>query len=42
MSETFAAALAGIALPDTEGREVRLGDLWRESPAVVAFLRHYG
>ncbi len=42
MSETLSAALAGIALPDTEGREVRLGDLWRDDPAILVFLRHYG
>ncbi len=42
MSNTLSAALADIALPDTEDREVRLGTLWREQPAVVVFLRHYG
>jgi prostamide/prostaglandin F2alpha synthase len=39
---SLSAALAPIALPDTDGREVRLGSLWEEGPAVVAFLRHYG
>ncbi len=42
MSETLSAVLSGIALPDTEGREIRLGSLWREGPAVLVFLRHYG
>lgn len=42
MAETLSAALADIALPDTTGREVRLGSLWAESPAVLVFLRHYG
>lgn len=42
MNESLSAALAGISLPDTEGREVRLGTLWQESPAVLVFLRHYG
>ena len=42
MSETLSAALAGITLPDTEGREVQLGSLWQEGPAVLVFLRHYG
>jgi len=42
MATTLSSALAEISLPDTEGREVRLGDLWAESPAVVVFLRHYG
>jgi peroxiredoxin len=34
--------LAEIALEDQDGREVRLGDLWRERPAVLVLLRHYG
>lgn len=42
MAQTLAAVLAPIALPDPEGRQVRLGSLWEEKPAVVAFLRHYG
>jgi hypothetical protein len=42
MAETLAAALAPIVLPDTEGRQVRLGSLWEERPAILVFLRHYG
>ncbi len=42
MALTLAQRLAGITLPDPEGRKVRLGFLWAESPAVVVFLRHYG
>lgn len=42
MAESVSAALAPIALPDTDGREVRLGSLWAERPAVLVFLRHYG
>ncbi len=42
MSDTLSAALADIVLPDTESEEIRLGSLWRESPAVLVFLRHYG
>ena len=38
LSET----LSGIALPDVDGREVRLGSLWEKTPAVLVFLRHYG
>jgi hypothetical protein len=37
-----ADALADITLPDHEGREVRIGDLWRERPAALVWLRHYG
>jgi hypothetical protein len=39
---TLAERLAGITLPDPDGREVRLGALWAEHPAVLVFLRHYG
>ena len=34
--------LADVVLKDHDGKDVRLGDLWRERPAVLAFLRHYG
>jgi hypothetical protein len=37
-----ADALAAIALPDPDGNEVRLGDLWAERPAALVWLRHYG
>ena len=37
-----ADALADIVLPDYEGNEVRLGDLWQDRPAVLVWLRHYG
>jgi hypothetical protein len=34
--------LADMVLPDHEGNEVRLGDLWKDGPAVLVWLRHYG
>ena len=37
-----ADALADFVLPDQEGHEVRLGDLWAERPAALVWLRHYG
>ena len=37
-----AAELAEIRLRDQDGNEVRLGDLWRDRPAVLVWLRHYG
>jgi hypothetical protein len=37
-----ADALADIVLPDQDGREVRLGELWRERPVALVWLRHYG
>jgi hypothetical protein len=37
-----ADALADIVLPDHEGSDIRLGDLWSVGPAVLVWLRHYG
>jgi hypothetical protein len=34
--------LAEIVLPDHEGHDVRLGDLWNDGPAALVWLRHYG
>ena len=34
--------IADLSLPDTDGNEVTLRDLWREGPAVIVWLRHYG
>jgi hypothetical protein len=42
MAESFSAKLAGITLPDLEGKSTRLGSLWESGPAVLVFLRHYG
>ncbi len=39
---TEAGELAEITLRDPDGAEVRLGDLWRERPVVLVWLRHYG
>ncbi len=37
-----AEALADIVLPDHEGNDVRLGELWQGRPAALVWLRHYG
>jgi hypothetical protein len=37
-----AETLADIVLPDQDGDAVRLGDLWRDAPAALVWLRHYG
>ena len=42
MESTLSAKLAGIVLPDADGKQIRLGSLWAGKPCVVAFLRHYG
>jgi hypothetical protein len=34
--------LAKLTIPDHGGREVTLGDLWRERPVALVWLRHYG
>jgi hypothetical protein len=34
--------LAEIVLPDQDGNEVRLGELWAKRPAALVWLRHYG
>jgi hypothetical protein len=34
--------LAELVLPDHDGHDVRLGDLWSDRPAALVWLRHYG
>jgi hypothetical protein len=34
--------LADVVVKDANGGDLRLGDLWRDKPAVVVFVRHYG
>jgi peroxiredoxin len=41
-TSSLSSRLAGIMLPEVDGREVRLGNLWSQRPVVVGFLRHYG
>ena len=42
MPTSFSSRLAEISLPDSEGKQLRLGTLWANQPAVIVFLRHYG
>jgi hypothetical protein len=42
MAESLSSKLAGITLPDTQGKPTRLGSLWEKGPVVLVFLRHYG
>jgi peroxiredoxin len=37
-----AHGLEEIVLQDDDGHDVRLGDLWANGPAALAFLRHWG
>jgi cytochrome oxidase Cu insertion factor (SCO1/SenC/PrrC family) len=42
MSDHVPPELAEIELVDEKGTKVRLGDLWRERPIVLTFVRHFG
>jgi hypothetical protein len=37
-----ATRLAGMVLSDEEGRPQVLGQLWRDRPVVLVFIRHFG
>jgi hypothetical protein len=37
-----AVELGDVVVRDLEDREVRLRELWRDRPAALVFLRHYG
>ena len=34
--------VAEIVLPDQDGNDIRLVDLWQDRPAAIVWLRHYG
>ena len=34
--------LGSLMLPGVDGAVHRLGDLWRDRPIVLVFLRHFG
>lgn len=36
------SSLAALSLRDAEDRPVILADLWKDGPAVLVFIRHYG
>jgi hypothetical protein len=39
---THAGSLARMTVLDADGRKVELGTLWRDRPAVLVFVRHFG
>ena len=39
---SIARELSDATVLDLEGRPFRLGTLWSDRPAVVAFVRHFG
>ena len=40
--EEVPAALADCVVLDERGGNQRLGELWKERPVVLAFVRHFG
>jgi hypothetical protein len=40
--DPLADDLSRCRLLDTAGEPVRAGDLWRDGPVVLVFLRHFG
>ena len=42
MMEKVPPELEACELTDENGTKVRLGDLWRDRPVVLAFVRHFG
>lgn len=42
MAQNVAEGLKSIEVLDPEGRPQRLGDLWRNQPVVLVFIRHFG
>ena len=42
VAQNVAERLKSIEVLDPEGRPQRLGDLWRNQPVVLAFIRHFG
>jgi hypothetical protein len=39
---SVAERLSDVEVYDPYGHPVRLGDLWREHPVVLVFVRHFG
>lgn len=42
MTGETVSALASVALVDDRDAPVRLGDVWKDRPAALFFLRHWG
>ena len=39
---TRLATIEDVELPNSFGQTKRVGDLWKEQPVVLVWLRHYG
>jgi hypothetical protein len=35
-------SIEDLRLPDSFGEEKRVGDLWKDQPTILVWLRHYG
>lgn len=42
MSRAVPKELADVVVQNEQGGDVRLGEVWRDRPIVLAFLRHFG
>ena len=42
MASKTTGPLADLEVLDPRGEGVKLADVWREQPAVIAFVRHFG
>ena len=42
MTAPISPALAALRAQDGDGQPVMLGDLWRDRPVVLVFVRHFG
>jgi hypothetical protein len=40
--EKASPGLGNVEVLDVEGNPHRLGDLWKERPALLLFVRHFG
>ena len=36
------SSFADLLVKDLDGADVRVGDLWRDGPVVLVWIRHYG
>ena len=42
MTQEVPAALAATEVLDEQGKTIRLAELWRDRPAVIVWVRHFG
>ena len=42
MASVDISRLEAVTLPDANGGQHRLGELWADRPVILVFLRHFG